>query len=188
MLSPGFRKLALLCCAMGWFHARGPQPLMAAPQAATASVFPALAAEALDRTQLTIPAQLEGRENLLLLSWARDQGSQIDTWAAVAQAFAHTYPDVRVYRMLVSPPENALYRWWDNSSLRNAETDPDLLHWTVPLYTDRSALARALGLSGNQHKVAALLVDRAGRVLWKAEGPSTPESRAALLAAAKPAR
>ncbi len=179
--------LAALVCALGSFPARGAGPATAAAQASAspaASVLPPISAQALDKTPIAMPAQLEGRRNLLLLSWARDQGPQIDTWTAVAQALEHTYPDDRVYRMPVSPPENALSRWWDSSSLRNAETDPELLHWTVPLYTDRAALRHALGLSENTRLVAAVLVDRTGRVLWKAQGPSTTASREGLLAAA----
>ena len=179
----------MLCCALLSFQARGAEPAMAQTQTgagsanAAANLFPTIAAEALDKTPITIPKQLEGQPNLLLLSWARDQAPEIDTWTAVAQALEHSYPTIRVYRMLVSPPENALYRWWDSSSLRNAETDPELLHWTVPLYTDEVALQRALGLSGSRHAVVAVLVDRAGHILWKAQGPSSSATRSGLLAA-----
>ncbi len=148
-------------------------------------MFPAISAEALDKTAVNLPLQLEGKLNLLLLFWARDQEPQIETWTAAAQALQHTQSEFKVYRMLVSAHENALYRWWDNSSLRSAETDPELLHWSVPLYTDKHALQEALGLSGNEHKIAAVLVDRSGHILWKAEGPSTPEGRAGLQAATK---
>ena len=161
-----------------------PQGAGSAPSAQP-GLFPTISAEALDKTLLTLPAGLEGRQNLLLLSWARDQTPQLDTWTAVAQALQHTQTDFRVYRMLVSMPENALYRWWDNASLRAQETDPDLLHWDVPLYTDKAALRRALGLSTDENAVVAVLVDRAGRVLWKAQGASTAATRASLLAAAR---
>ncbi len=154
----------------------------------TESRFPKIAAQALDKTPITLPMELAGKQNLLLLSWTRDQAGQLDTWNAVGQALVHAYPDVRVYRMPVSPPENALYRWWDNSSLRSAETDPEMLRCTVPLYIDKIALRRDLGLPGNDHLIAALLVSRSGQVLWKAQGPSTPAERASLLNAVQDAR
>ncbi len=133
---------------------------------------------------ILLPSQLEGTENLLLLSWARDQTPQLDTWISVAQALQHRDSGFRVYRMLVSAPENVLYRWWETASLRADETDPELLHWNVPLYTDKTLLRRNLGLESDERSVVALLVDKAGHVLWKAEGPSTASTRAALLAAA----
>ena len=151
---------------------------------APAGIFPSVATEALDRTPLQLPEGFEGRQNLLLLSWARDQAGQVESWTAVAQALQHTDFNFRVYRMLVSAQENVLYRWWDNASLRASETDPQLLHWSVPLYTDKTALRRSLGIAGDEHRMAAILVDRAGRVLWHAEGVSTEQTRRSLLAAA----
>jgi len=148
------------------------------------AIFPTIAAESLDKMPILLPSQLEGTENLLLLSWARDQGSQLDTWTAVAQALQHSDAGFHVYKMLVSAPENALYRWWETASLRADETDPELLHWSIPLYTNKAALRRSLGLENDEHSMVALLVDKAGHVLWKAEGPSTASTRAALLAAA----
>ncbi len=175
--------LGLCAAAHPGFQDR-PQP----PEGLTSALLPTITAEALDKTLLTVPAGLEGRQNLLLLSWARDQASQIDTWTAVAQALQHTDFHFRVYRMLISAPENALFRWWDNASLRAGETDPELLHWDVPLYTDEAALRRALGLGLHDRSVVAVLVDRSGKILWKALGPSTSASRAGLLAASQSAR
>jgi hypothetical protein len=157
----------------------------ATPQTpAQAGVLPEIAAEALDKTMLNLPRQMEGRQNLLLLSWDRDQAGQIESWTAVAQALEHTQPGFVVYRMLVNTPENFIFRWWDNASLRAAETDPDLLHRDVPLYTDEARLRQAIGLSAGQRPVVALLVERSGRIVWKSTGPSTAASRASLLAAA----
>ncbi len=152
----------------------------AAPQAA---VFPKLASQALDKTVIMLPEGLEGRQNLLLLSFRRDQGPQLDTWTAVSQALQHTRFDFRTYRMLVSDPENALFRWWDNSSLRATETDPDLLHWDVPLYTNKAALRESLVLPTDDRTIVVLLVDRSGHVLWMDRGSASAASRASLLAA-----
>ncbi len=160
--------------------------LSAAPpsgKAVHAGVFPVVSAEALDKSVIDLPAQLEGRENLLVLAWERDQSPQMETWTAVAQALQHSHPDFRVYRMLVSAPENFLFRWWDNASLRAAETDPDLLHWSVPIYMDKATLHSAIGLGANEKSITVLLVDRAGKIQWKAQGDSTAATRASLAAA-----
>ena len=160
-------------------------PVRAGTQTIAAEVFPDTTADALDRSLINIPKQLEGRENLVFLLWARDQEAQVDTWITAAQALQHASFDFRVYRMLVSTRENALYRWWDNNSLRSAETDPEMLHWTVPLYTDKAQLRHALGIADDDRTIAVMLLDRSGRVLWKARGPSTEAGRAGLLAAAQ---
>jgi hypothetical protein len=150
--------------------------------------FPAIAAEALDKTPINLPSQLQGKLNLLLLSWARDQEPQVDTWSAVSQALLHSYPSFRVYRIPVSEPENFLFRWWDSASLRTDETDPELLHWIVPIYTDREKLRHSLNVPANDHQILALLVDRSGRVFWRTQGPSNPANRESLRVAAQSSR
>lgn len=158
--------------------------LMAAmPQAAPTLQFPTLTADAMDKTTVTIPTQLEGRQNLLVLSWARNQQAQSDSWTPVAQALQHLHPDARAYTVLVSTPENILYRWWDNASLRAAQSDPELQHLTLALYTDTTALRQAINIP-DEHEVSVLLVDRSGHILWKSEGALTEPGRNALLAAA----
>ena len=147
--------------------------------------FPTVTAQALDSTSITLPSQMQGKLNLMLLSWARDQAPQVETWNAVSQALLHSDPGLRVYRVPVSNPENFLFRWWDSTSLRTDETDPELLHWIVPIYTDKVKLRRALDVPANDHQVLVLLVSPSGRVLWKAMGPSTPASRQSLRAAAR---
>ena len=147
-----------------------------------------MTAEALDHAELKLPSGFEGRRNLLLLSWARDQGPQVDTWTPVAQALQHSSFDFHVYRMLVNAPENMLFRWWDNASLRAEETDPQLLHWDVPLYIDKNSFAQCLGIANDEHQVAAVLVDRTGKVFWRAQGASTEQTRKDLLAAAQETR
>lgn len=145
--------------------------------------FPVVTLEALDKQKLTVPPGLEGQLNLLLLSFARDQENQLATWTATAQALQHTDFTFRAYRMPVLERQNELLRWWQNASLRSDETDPQLWHWTVPLYVDKAQFRAQLGIA-DEKSVVALLVDRGGHILWRATGASTPESRMSLRAAA----
>jgi hypothetical protein len=123
----------------------------------------------------------------------RGRGTRQDTnqpavAAAVSQALLHSYPSFRVYRIPVSEPENFLFRWWDSASLRTDETDPELLHWIVPIYTDREKLRHSLNVPANDHQILALLVDRSGRVFWRTQGPSNPANRESLRVAAQSSR
>jgi hypothetical protein len=145
-------------------------------------VFPPVSAEALDKQRVDLPTGLEGQVNLLLLSFARDQANQVDTWTAEAQALQHTNFGFRAYRVPVAERENALFRWWANASLRSDETDPELWHWVVPLYVEKVRFRAQLGIA-DEKSVVALLVDRQGKILWRATGASSPGARAALAAA-----
>jgi hypothetical protein len=179
--APTHRRRRLAALAVLPFVWLCPHPV----HAQSLGTFPAVTAQALDKTSIRLPSQLQGKQNLLLLSWARDQAPQVETWNAVSQALLHTHPALRVYRIPVSEPENFLFRWWDSASLRTDETDPELLHWIVPIYTDKAELCRSLNIPANDHRILVLLVDPTGRVLWRAQGPSTPAGRESLRTAAQ---
>lgn len=65
--------------------------------------------------------------------------------------------------------------------MRNDESDPETWRWTVPIYVNQAEFRNSLQIA-NQHRVVTMLVDQAGRVLWRGEGPLTPELKASLLA------
>jgi hypothetical protein len=151
------------------------------------AVFPALTTYSLDKTKLNLPSDLAGQLNLLLISFQPEQQTQIDTWMPVAQALQHTNFNFRWYRMPVSGPENFIFRWWENSSMRSDETDPETYPWIVPLYVDKNSFRRDLQISG-ERQIAVLLVNKQGHVLWHAEGPLTQDKRNSLTAAVAAAK
>ena len=159
--------------------------LPAAAQSATASkpaIFPQTTTYNLAKAKLDLPSDFAAPLNLLLISFQPEQQTQIDTWMPVAQGLQHTNFDLRWYRMPVSASENFVFRWWDNSSMRSDESDPETYPWIVPLYVDVNSFRHSLQIP-TWHQIAVLLVDKQGRVLWRAEGPMTPAKRDALHAA-----
>ena len=163
-------------------------PLARASQQNDASkvvVFPAISAYSLDKAKVNLPADLEGKVNLLLISFEPEQAKDIETWMPLAQALQHMNFQFRYYKMPVTNPENFIYRWWDGSSLRSVETDPETWHWIVPLYVNKDEFRRSLQIP-NEHAVVALLTDKQGHVLWRASGALTPEKRSSLAAALSP--
>jgi hypothetical protein len=151
------------------------------------AVFPPIATYSLDKTKLFLPRDFAGQIDLLLISFQPEQQTQIDTWMPVAQAFQHTNFNFRWYRLPVSSRENFIFRWWDNSSMRSDDTDPETWPWIVPIYVDKDSFRRSLQIS-SEHQIAILLVNKQGKVLWHADGPLTPDKRASLTAAVAAAK
>ncbi|HUY80785.1 MAG TPA: hypothetical protein VMU92_03605 [Acidobacteriaceae bacterium] len=158
-----------------------------ANQASGLAVFPSLSTYNLAREKLNLPADFAAQFDLLLISFKPEQQTQIDTWMLAAQALQHTNFDLRWYRMPVSANENIVFRWWDNASMRSDETDPETYPWIVPLYVNVNSFRRALHIPTTR-KIAVLLVNKQGRVLWRAEGPVTPEARSSLIVAVNAAK
>jgi hypothetical protein len=144
-------------------------------------LFPTIVSYDLDKNKITLPKGFAGQTNLVFISFEREQQKDVDTWVSLAQSLQHVNANFRYYFIPTFPPENPLFRWWINSSMRNDESDPETWRWTVPIYVNQAEFRNSLQIA-NQHRVVTMLVDQAGRVLWRGEGPLTPELKASLLA------
>jgi hypothetical protein len=145
-------------------------------------VFPGILSYSLDKAKVVLPNDLEGKLNLLLISFEPEQQKDVETWLSAAQALQHTDFNFRWYRLPVSNRENFVFRWWENSSMRSDETDPETWHWIIPLYVNKDEFRRVLQIP-NEHDVVALLTDKQGHVLWRGNGPMTSQKRLSLLSA-----
>jgi hypothetical protein len=155
--------------------------------AQNAVTFPAVSSYNLNKVKISLPADLAGQVNLLLVSFQPEQQKDIDSWTPAAQGLLHTTLGFRWYRLPVSGPENMIFRWWENSSMRSDETDPEIWPWIIPLYVNKDEFRRTLQISGEK-EVVVLLTDKQGHVLWRASGAMTPANRTALEAAVAAAK
>ncbi len=160
--------MALLCAC-----APAQQP--AVPHA----VFPPVTSYALDKSKVTLPGDLTGNLNVLLLFFRRDQQAQIDSWANEMRKLESTHGALKAYVLPVMPRENLLSRWWMNSSLRSGSSSQQHWHTTVPLYVDVPKFIQALGIGSERHAIL-LLTKKTGEVLWSSSGPATDASQAGL--------
>ncbi len=179
----GGRVRLLLLVLAAFCSAAGVSLVKSAAQQSPSAVFPTVSSYSLDKQKILLPQGLEGRVNLLLLSFAPNQQGEVGSWTATAQSLEHTNFAFRAYRVPVAERENALFRWWANASLRSTESDPEQWRSVVPLYVDLHRFLAQLAIPGEDNAVA-LLVDKGGRVFGRAHGASTPETRSALVAAA----
>lgn len=166
-------RLAL--CALLLPIARAAQP----GDTSKPAVFPALTAYNLAKTKLNLPADFAGQLDLLLISFQPEQQTQIQTWLSTAQGLQHTNFNFHWYRLPVSSRENIVFRWWDDSSMRSDESDPEIWPWIIPLYTDKDSFLHSLHIPTDR-RIAVVLINRQGKVLWRADGQLTVDKRTAL--------
>ncbi|MGA8160116.1 MAG: hypothetical protein WCB76_04875, partial [Acidobacteriaceae bacterium] len=145
--------------------------------------FPNVTGYNLNKDKVTFPSGMEGQTDLLLISFAPEQQKDIDSWLPAGQALQHANFQFRWYELPISGRENFIFRWWQTSSIRSDQSDPESWPWIVPLFVDRHTFQQDLAIP-NEKQVVALLVNRQGQILWRASGPMTPDKRAALMAAA----
>lgn len=144
--------------------------------------FPAVTATSLNKTRFALPSGFGGKINLVMISFAREQQQQVDSWLPTARQLEQQHADLRYYELPTTARENLLYRWWFNSALRSNNTDPALDGRILTLYVSKGAFRQSLHIP-NEKKIAVLLVDRSGNVLWQTEGTFTADKGLALTTA-----
>jgi hypothetical protein len=70
-------------------------------------------------------------------------------------------------------------RWFIDTGMRRGIPDQKARARTITLYTDKKPLLKALGIT-DETRIYCFLVNRAGQILWRAEG-EFDDSKAASL-------
>ena len=144
--------------------------------------FPVVTSANLSRRGFTLPADFEGDVNVLLIAFQRWHQRAVDTWIPFVRQLEQAHDDVRYYELPVIQRMNVLGRTFINEGMRAGIPDRVARARTITLYVDKPAFRRALELP-HEEDIYVLLVDREGRVLWRAEGAFTPEKGESLAAA-----
>lgn len=172
-----FRLLAIVIALLM------PASLLSHGQPATVTL-PSVTAYNLLRNKVTLPKDLSTPASLLVLSFLHNQQADSDRWVQTGGSLN----GLRTWTLPVFSRENAIYRWWMNSSLRSASHDSHAWAGTVPLYVNKPEFLKTLQIH-QEREVVVLLVSRSGTILWRTSGPITQEKREALavaVAAIKP--
>ena len=149
-------------------------------------LFPAVTGSNLQREKRNLPEDLEGELNLVFIAFQQWQQTQVDTWIPFARQLEETHSGVRYYELPTIQRLNVLARTFVNEGMRAGIPDPVARERTITLYLDKNAFREALQLPG-EDDIYVLLLDRQGRVVWRAEGVFTPEKAESLTAAVREA-
>jgi hypothetical protein len=148
----------------------------------TAMQFPAVTGSNLQRKKLILPQDFQGELNLVLIAFQQWQQARVDTWILFAKQLEETHPTMRYYELPTIQRLYGLARTFINEGMRAGIPDPVARERTITLYLDKRAFQEALQLPG-EDDIHVLLLDRQGRVLWRAEGAFTQENGESLAAA-----
>ena len=136
---------------------------------AAAGQFPAVKASNLEGQQFSLPGDLKGDRNLVLIAFQREQQTQVDTWLKEMKRFQEADAGFQYYELPTISRLNPLTRWFIDTGMRRGIPDKTARERTITLYLDKKPFTDALQLP-TENNIYALLVDRSGTVLWRAEG------------------
>lgn len=135
----------------------------------TAAHFPDVQSSNLEGHPVFLPRDFEGSVNLVLIAFQREQQREVDTWLKEMKRFEGVDPALRYYELPTIAKLNRMTRWFINSGMRRGIPDKSARARTITLYLDKDLFKASLQIS-SENTIYALLVDRSGNVLWRAEG------------------
>jgi len=137
-----------------------------------APVFPAVHASNLNGRAFELPGDFEGRRNLVILAFQREQQMLVASWVPVIGDLLRRYPDLRFYELPTIRRGNRVFRTWLDGAMRGGIPDRQSREHTITLYLNKATFRGALDLP-HEETIYILLLDRMGKVLWRGQGEYT---------------
>jgi hypothetical protein len=137
-------------------------------------------AETLSEKSLVLPRDLPGEKTLILIAFARKQQTNIDTWINGMNLKEAKFAWIETP---VIDPFYGLFSGFIQRGMRKGIPDSTDRERTVTIFTSRVEFLKGLGLSESTDNIYAIVADRAGNVLAKAEGDYSASKAEALLKA-----
>lgn len=150
------------------------------PPVPALGTFPSIQATSLDGHRMNLPVEFAGQMNLVIISFAREQQRQVDSWIPAARNIESAHSQFHYYELPTMSRENLLYRWWFDESLRSNTTDKALRRRILTAYVNKRSFKKFLDIK-NEKRAVALLVDASGQVYWRADGAYNGTDTQALL-------
>lgn len=142
--------------------------------------FPRVEGSNLEGEHFVLPADFKGELNVVLIAFQREQQRDVDSWLPFLKTVTDSRNNVRIYEVPTLGRRYKLMRSFIDGGMRRGIPDKAVREATVTLYIDKTPFRRALQLA-DEDRIYVVLVDREGRVHWRADGPFTEESGATLM-------
>jgi hypothetical protein len=147
--------------------------------------FPVVQGRSLTGRRVTLPADFEGGLNVVLVAFKRRQQDDVDTWMPHLRELTASRPGLRVYELPTLAGSYRLMRTFIDGGMRGGIPDSAVRAATITLYIDKRPFKAALRIP-NEDEIHIFLVERGGRIRWRAAGPFTLEAAVHLEAALNP--
>ncbi len=141
--------------------------------------FPHVEGSNLEGERFALPSDFKGELNVVLVAFKREQQSDVDSWMPALKTMAGARGDLRIYEIPTLGRRYRLMRSFIDRGMRSGIPDQAVRSATITLYIDKSPFRKALKLA-DEDRIYVLLVDRDGRVHWRADGRFDEKSAAEL--------
>lgn len=136
--------------------------------------FPKIIGIDLNGNKQELPQAFEGKLNIVVVAFKREQQSEVDTWIKGAGDILSKNPEVRLYEVPLIYELNSFKRAWVNNGMRFGIQDEQARKRTITVYTNRDEFFTLMKM--REEEIYTLLLDDAGKILWQASGVANEDS------------
>ena len=147
--------LAILAYAMGAFSEEMPQ----------------IAGRTLSDKQIAFPSACAGSGCIIVIGFSHGSQSQVKAWTVRANTEFQSIPMIAVYSMAVLEDAPRLVRGMAVHGIRSGVPEGQRDHFAI-IYQGEAELKRVVGFQ-KADAAYVLVLDRKGRIYWRASGPVT---------------
>ncbi len=162
IIHPPFNaRESLVLAVIALFGLLGPNAIA---EPARPGVFPALAAETLNGDAFTIPADLVGEPQLVLVAFYREHQPDLNRLFPLLAELGKEYSNLKYIEFPVIERLSSAGRWFTDTGMRAGIRDRETRARVVTLYVDRAEWLRATGLI-DASRPYVVLTNSSGEVL-----------------------
>jgi len=151
--------------------------LLTAPRNVTAveigDLFPSVSGRLLSGRTMSLPDDLHGEIGVLIATWDFTARDEVAQWAREVLERYALLPGIQVYQVAMVSGVGPILRKYINRAMRQGTPGPEHEH-TLFIYGDLRGLRGQLDTAVTAELSASVfLIDRSGRLAWRADGPPT---------------
>jgi hypothetical protein len=123
----------------------------------------------LEGHKLKLPDDLEGKMNVVILAFRREQQDSVDEWIRFLEGLAKEYEILAYYEIPTIQVSYSLFRWMIDGGMRAGIADMNARQRTITLYVDKKEFKRRLEID-SEESIVVLLLRNDGEILWRTIG------------------
>ena len=131
--------------------------------------FPEYSAMNLEGRKLRLPDDLEGKMNVVILAFRREQQDSVDEWIRFLEGLVREYEILAYYEIPTINVSYSLFRWMIDGGMRAGIADRKVRKRTITLYVDKKEFKRRLEID-SEESIIVLLLRNDGEILWRTVG------------------
>jgi hypothetical protein len=132
-------------------------------------IFPEIKGKNLENVKYTIPSDLEGDLNLIIIPFQQWHQSLVDQWVPFLDSMKLKNSRFRYYEMPTLNESYISMRYIIDGGMRAGIPDRSVRERTITLYINKFKFKQSLGIK-SEETIYLYLVDKKSIILWMSEG------------------